>query len=58
MMMHPTVLEKSQESRLFVDVCFQRRAIVASEVEPTDDECNWPSDEEEEEGSSLSVRFF
>ena len=28
----------------------QREKIVNGVVEPTDEECDWPSDEEEEEG--------
>ena len=33
----------------------QRRDIVSSAVEPTDSDCEWPSDEEEEEDEKLAV---
>ena len=37
--------------------CFQRREIVTGSTEPTDSDCDWPSDEEEED-QKLAVSVF
>lgn len=39
--------------------CFQRSKVVTGGVEPTDEECDWPSDEEKEDEkvAQLSVKI-
>ena len=39
--------------------CFQRSKVVTGVVEPTDEECDWPSDEEKEDEkvAQLSVKI-
>ena len=34
----------------------QRKDVINGSVEPTDSDCDWPSDEEEEDEANLSVK--
>lgn len=37
---------------------FQRREIVTGNIEPTDSDCDWPSDDEDAEEQKLVVSVF
>lgn len=37
------------------DICLQRKTVITGSVEPNDEECDWPSDDEKED-EQLSVK--
>lgn len=51
---------RAKRCKLGTNHLFQRRDIVTGTVEPTEEECDWPSDDEKEEENKLavSVRTF
>lgn len=47
--------EKQLQNKYSSFLYFQRRKFVSGEVEPTDEECEWQSDHEDEAALAVSI---
>ena len=48
-------MSSSDSAQQFVPAFVQRREILTGNQEPTEEECDWPSDEEKDEEDKLAV---